>query len=65
MDSKLTSVTFDVDLEKFRYSLIGDGYIKEEVVKMSEKDLIEILEYRVESHILREYEKGKKMELYD
>ena len=64
MDNKLTSVTFEIDLEKFRCSLIGDGFIKEEVVKMSQEDLIRELEYRVDSKIAREYEAGKKFGWY-
>ena len=58
-------VIMEIDLEKFRYSLIGDGFIKEEVVKMSKEDLINELEYRVNNHILTEYNDGKKMRLYD
>lgn len=58
------NVTFDIDLEKFRYSLIGDGYIKEEVSQMTQGKLIEILEGRIISHIAREYEAGKRMGWY-
>lgn len=58
-------VTFEVDLEKFRYSLIGDGFIKEEVIKMSQEDLIVELEDRVHYYILNEYYKGKEMGLYE
>lgn len=65
MENKLISITFDVDLEKFRCSLIGDGFIKEEVVKMSQEDLIRELKYRVDSKIEREYEAGRRMRWYD
>lgn len=65
MDKQLTNVTLAVDLEKFRYSLIGDGYIKEEVIKMSQENLIEILKYRIDSKIEREYEAGRRMRWYD
>ena len=58
-------VTFEVDLEKFRYSLIGDGFIKEEVIKMSKEDLINELKNRVDDYILTEYNKGKRMGLFD
>lgn len=65
MKKKLTSITFDVDLEKFRYSLIGDDYIEEEVVEMSQEELIGELKRRIKNKIEREYEIGRKMELYD
>lgn len=58
-------VTFDVDLEKFRYSLVGDGYIEEEVVKMSEEELIEILNDRVCRYIKRGYYQGKRYGLFN
>ena len=51
-------VTFDIDLEKFRYSLVGDGYILEEVKQMTQGKLIEILEGRIKSHIDVEYYKS-------
>ena len=65
MDNKLTSVTFAIDLKKFRYSLIGDGYIKEEVIKMSQEDLIRELKRRIDSKIEREYEMGRRMGWYN
>jgi hypothetical protein len=65
MDKQLTNVTLAIDLEKFRYSLIGDGYIKEEVIKMSQEDLISELKWRVDSKIAREYESGRRMGWYD
>lgn len=58
---KTKNVSLDVNLEEFRYSLIGDGYIKEEVIKMSDEKLIEILQSRVYFHILSEYNKGKEI----
>lgn len=58
-------ITFDIDLEKFRYSLVGDGYIEEEVVKMSQEDLIRILDGRISCYIEREYNKGKQYGLFD
>ena len=58
-------VTIDIDLEKFRYSLVGDGYILEEVKKMSEEKLVKILSDRIYWHIELEYDKGKRYGLYD
>ena len=50
------TVTLDIDLEKFRYSLVGDGFLLEEVKAMSRSRLIEILTYRVKDHIEKEYQ---------
>lgn len=58
-------VTFDVDLEKFRYSLVGDGYLKEEVIKMTQDDLINVLQRRVYQHIVVEYDRSKRYGLLD
>ena len=58
-------VTFDVDLEKFRYSLVGDGYLKEEVIKMTQDDLINVLQRRVYQYINAEYDKSKRYGLLD
>lgn len=49
------TVTLDIDLEKFRYSLVGDGFLLEEVKAMSRSRLIEILTYRINDHIEEEY----------
>lgn len=58
-------VTIDIDLEKFRYSLVGDGYCLKEVVEMSHEELIAVLERRVNSHILVEYNKSVRYNLLD
>ena len=57
-------VTIDVDLEKFRYSLVGDGYLLKKVAEMSNEELIDVLECRVNSHILVEFYKGIDLGLY-
>ena len=58
-------VTLDIDLEKFRYSLVGDGYILEEVESMTEEELITELTRRVEWHIESEYAKSERIGLLD
>ena len=58
-------VTIDIDLEKFRYSIVGDGYVLKEVVGMSNEELIEVLERRVNSHILVEYYRSVDLNLLD
>ena len=58
-------VTLDIDLEKFRYSLVGDGYLLEEVKEKTNEELIAILTGRVKRHIEAEYFKGKRYGLID
>lgn len=58
-------VTIDIDLEKFRYSLVGDGYCLKDVVNMSNQELIDVLDRRVNSHILVEYYRSVDMNLLD
>lgn len=58
-------VTINIDLEKFRYSLVGDGYLLEEVEVMSEEKLISILEMRIYIHIEKEYQHSKELGLLD
>ena len=61
----MKKIELNIDLEKLRYSLVGDGYILEEVEKMSEEKLISILKGRIYLYIEKEYYKGVKMGLYD
>lgn len=58
------NVTFDVDLEKFRFSLVGDGYLLNEVLEMSHERLIDILRNRINDHIAKEYYRGKRLGLF-
>ena len=58
-------VTIDIDLEKLRYSLVGDGYIKEEVEDMDSLDLETILIDRVKRRINNGYNKAKRLGLLD
>lgn len=58
-------VTIDVNLEHFRYSLVGDGYLLEEVKEMSDEELITILTDRIIQHIETEYDKSRRYGLLD
>ena len=58
-------VTLDIDLEKFRGSLVGDGYTLEEVKSMTNEELITELTRRIEWHIESEYAKSKRIGLLD
>lgn len=48
-------IELDVDIEKFRISLVGNGYLKEEVENMSYEELILIFKQRVKRKINKEY----------
>ena len=37
-------VTLHVNLEKFRYNLVGDGYLLEEVKNLTTEQLVDILD---------------------
>ena len=58
------NVTLDVDLEKFRYSLVGDGYTLENVLHMPNAKLIDILRDRINDYIEAEYYRGKQLGLF-
>lgn len=58
-------IKLEVDLEKFRYSLVGDGYLLEEAEEMTEEKLISILEMRIYDHIEKEYRHSKELGLLD
>ena len=49
-----------VDLEKLRYSLVGNGYLSEEVEAMSEKELVDVLDDRICMYIEKEYQTSKR-----
>ena len=58
-------INLDIDLEKFRGSLVGDGYILEEVKSMTNEELITELTRRIEWHIESEYAKSERLGLLD
>jgi len=45
----------EIDIEKFRYGLVGDGYLYDEVVEMSEDKLTTILKDRITRKIQLAY----------
>lgn len=58
-------VTLDVDLEKLRYALVGNGYILKEAENLSEGQLLTLLRMKVERKIDQEYEAGIRQGLYE
>lgn len=57
-------IILNVDLEMFRFSLVGDGYLLDEVLEMSHERLIDILRNRINDHIAKEYYRGKRLGLF-
>ena len=51
----------EIDIKKFRYGLVGDGYLYEEVVNMSEEKLLTILKDRITHRINLEYIHSQRM----
>ena len=45
----------EIDINKFRYGLVGDGYLYDEVVEMSDEKLLTILKDRIIHRINIEY----------
>ena len=59
-------ITFnvDIDIEKCRLALVGDGYLRKEVDEMTDEVIIRIWECRIESMIYSNYCAGKRYGLY-
>lgn len=57
-------ITLDIPIERFRFSLVGDGYTLEEVKNLSEDHLKGILNTRIINKIHAEYCKGKRIGLF-
>ena len=58
-------VSVEVNLEHFRYSLVGDGYILEEAEALTNEELIDIFNKRIINYMEKEYYKGIRLGLYE
>ena len=58
-------VNIEINLEHFRYSLVGDGYILKEAEALTNEELIQVFEDRVIDHMEKEYYKGIRLGLYE
>ena len=56
-----TKIELEIDLEKFRISLVGDGYLLEEAKKLTDEELIELFKKRVDKYISNEYTKSARL----
>ena len=54
-------VELEVDVDKYRWSLVGDGYLYDEAKRMSDDEVINVLQRRLTKHIEREY--GKSLDV--
>ena len=57
-------INVEINLEHFRYSLVGDGYILSEAEALTNEELVEIFKRRVINHMEKEYYKGIRLGLY-
>ena len=57
-------VNVEINLEHFRYSLVGDGYILKEAEALTNEELIEIFNRRILDNMEKEYYKGIRLGLY-
>lgn len=60
----MVKLEMEIDIDKFRYGLVGDGYLYEEVIEMSEEELLAILRDRITHKIQIEYA-GSQSIIYD
>ena len=58
-------INIDININQARYALIGDGYIKEEALKLSDEQVSEIWCDRFKLQILDSFYKGAGIGLYD
>lgn len=56
-----TKIELEIDLEKFRISLVGDGYLLDEAKKLTDEELIELFKKRVNRYITIEYNKSARL----
>jgi hypothetical protein len=62
---KEVAFMLNINIEKARLALVGDGYLLEEVKALTEKEIIYIWKRRFEDIIIQQYYKGKRIGLYD
>ena len=49
----------EIDIEKFKYGLVGNGYLLEEVLSISDERALEILKSKIYQKIQNEYVNSK------
>ena len=61
---KTGTVSVEFDIDKLRGSLVGNGYLPEDVAKMSEAEIVNIVANQFKSHIEHEYDLNVRWGLY-
>jgi hypothetical protein len=56
-------IRIDIDIEKARGALVGDGYLKEEVDRFTDQRIRQIWSDRFTTEITKGYDQGKRMGL--
>ena len=51
----------EINIDKFRHGLVGDGYLYDEVMEMSEEKLLTILKDRITHRIQIEYMRSQSI----
>ena len=64
MKDKEITLKLEIDIRKMRLALVGNGYLLEEVEKMTDNEIITIWQNRVGGVILESYWKGIRVGLY-
>ena len=57
-------LSLDISVNTLRTALCGDGYLKEELEKMSEAEIRQIWKDRFEESIINQYKKVERLGLY-
>ena len=58
-------INVEINLEHFRYSLVGDGYTLKQAEALTDRELEEIFKTRVINSMEKEYYKGLRLGLYE
>lgn len=64
MKDKIVTLKLEIDIRKMRLALVGNGYLLEEVEKMTDNEIITIWRNRFSGVILESYWKGISLGLY-
>lgn len=57
-------LSLDISVDTLRTALCGDGYLKEELERMSETEIRQIWKDRLEESIINQYKKAERLGLY-
>lgn len=58
-------LSLDIGVDTLRTALCGDGYLKEELERMSEAEIRQVWKDRIEEGIINQYKKVERLGLYN